>query len=196
MWKPSQRFGRAALAGTSSSVWSSVVTSELQHPDRDAERHPDQQPGDQVALHRSTVGVREVARRRRTRAGRGRGAAARGAALRTCRRLGSSGSFGFASAAFALASAAASAVARSCRAARASSPPACCRALEVGGIPAAALQLEARGGHELDQRVLAAGGTGERAARPQNFCSDSSSCPQASSGIRRSACADPRALRA
>ncbi len=68
MWKPSRRSGRSA-SGTSSSVWSSVVTSQLQHPDRDAQRHPDEQAGDQVALHRRGLRGRHP-RRVRTRSSR------------------------------------------------------------------------------------------------------------------------------
>ena len=50
MCEAEQRVAAAALRAAAAAIWSSDVDEEVQHPDRDAERHPDQQPGDQVAL--------------------------------------------------------------------------------------------------------------------------------------------------
>ena len=152
---------------------------EMQHPERDAERHPDEQAGDEIALHRDAssrdeldgdVLVLDAAGAAGFRLGRA-----------SALRLGSSLRPWFRP------SPRRPPARPSCRRPCPLSwrPPAA--AAEVGHVPAAALELEAGRGDELLQRALAASGAGDerRVARASAALRPRAGMP--CSGIRRSA---------
>ena len=162
----------------------------LQHPDRDGERQPDQQAGDQVFLHALLFG-RATIRPRRRRVDVPRLAGSCGGRLQARRRRGAGAAAGSLLGGVALGSrpcrspASAPPSPRPCRrsagAARRRSASAFGRLLvaaEIGDVPARALELEAGRGDLLDERRLRRTPGRRVSTGSEIFCSTSCAWPQ------------------